>query len=316
MKRRRILIAFALIIIIAFGLPFLIPLPDTGVNPSSLAIDGGRFITVDGLQTYVVERGPDDGTAVIFIHGLFGSTYTWRNQLDVLAAAGFHAIAFDRPGAGLTDKPAGINYSHESQATFTADLMDALNIPKAVIVGHSAGGNVLAHFALSHADRMERLVIVDGAIVGQSGPPSFVGGIVAFPPIARWAQIGVRALFNQDRLAASLRGFYADPNTATPETIAGYWRTFQTNGWDIGLIGLTRDSAGNKVAETQIKTISASTLLLWGERDTVTPLAQGEQLRDLLPNVSLSVIPAAGHQPMEEASSAFNEQLLTFLGQP
>lgn len=316
MKRRRILIAIVLLIIALFVLPFLIPLPDNGVDPATLAIDGGRFITVDGLQTYVVERGPTDGTPVIIIHGMFGSTYTWRNQLDALAVAGYRAIAFDRPGAGLSEKPSNTNYSHAAQADFTADLLDTLNIPQAVIVGHSAGGNVLAHFALRHANDVDRLVIVDGAIVGQSGPPAFVGGIVSFAPITRWAQIGVRMSFTQDRLSDSLRSFYADPATATPETVAAYWRTFQTNGWDMGLIGLTRDSASNKLDEAVIKTITAHTLLMWGERDTWTLLTQGETLKSLLPNVTeLVTIPASGHQPMEEAPAQFNNQLLDFLNQ-
>lgn len=215
MKRRRILVLLTAAIIVLLGFPFLVPLPEAGVDPQTLAVDGGRFVTVDGLQTYVVERGPSDGTAVIFLHGLFGSTYTWRNQLDVAADAGYRAIAFDRPGAGLSAKPESADYSHASQADFTAALLDALNLPQVVIVGHSAGGNVLAHFALRHADRVTRLVIVDGAIVGQSGPPGFVSSFVAFPPILRWGRIGARALFTQDRLADTLRSFYADPATAT-----------------------------------------------------------------------------------------------------
>ncbi len=308
------MLVIAVLIIVLLVVPFFIPLTDKEVDRLSLAIDGGRFINIDGLQTYVVERGPKDGTPVIFIHGLFGSTYTWRNQLDALAVAGYRAIAFDRPGSGLTDKPTTVNYSHASQANFTAALLDMLIIPKAVIVGHSVGGNVLLHFALSHPQRVDRLVIVDGAIVRQSGPPSFVGKLVAFQPITRWAQIIIRAFFNQQRLEESLRSFYADPTTATPDTIAAYWRTFQTKAWDIGLIGLTRDSADNKLSEAQVNSISTRTLLLWGQRDTWTPLAQGERLKGLLSNLNtFAVIPGVGHQPMEEAPIVFNKYLLDFL---
>lgn len=316
MKGSCILIVLVLFVIALCVLPYLIPLTETGVEASSLVIDGGRFITVNGLQTYMVERGPIDGTPVLLLHGVFGSTYTWRNQLDVLAAHGYRAIAFDRPGAGLTDKPANVNYSHASQADFIAALLDTLNIPAVVLVAHSSGANVLAHFALRHANRIDRLVIVDGAIVGQSGPPSFIGRLMAFPPLSRWMQIGLRLFFNQKRLANSLRSMYADPASATHETIAAYWRAFQTRGWDVGFIGITRDGTHNKLSDTQMKSITAPTLLLWGERDTWTPMAQGERLRSLLPNVvTFAVIPGAGHQPMEEAPKLFNEHLLAFLGQ-
>jgi pimeloyl-ACP methyl ester carboxylesterase len=311
-----ILIVLALFVIVLFVLPFLVPLPDTGVEASTLAIDGGRFITVDGLQTYIVERGPTDGIPVVLLHGVFGSTYTWRNQLDVLAANGYRAIAFDRPGSGLTDKLGSTNYSHASQADFLAALLDTLNIPTVVLVGHSSGGNVLAHFALRHTNRVDRLVIVDGAIVGQSGPPAFIGRLVAFSPVSWWIQIGLRVFFNQKRLADSLRSMYADPETATPETIAAYWRAFQTKGWETAFIGLTRDGATNRLTDAQMKSISVPTCLLWGERDTWTPLAQAERLRSLLPNVAaFAVISGSGHQPMEEAPTRFNEHLLAFLGQ-
>lgn len=82
----------------------------------------------------------------------------------------------------------------------------------------------------------------------------------------------------------------------------------------MGLIGLTRDAAGNKLSEAAVASITAPTLLLWGEADTWTPLAQAEQLQALLPTVSgLTTFPASGHQPMEEAPQAFNDALLAFL---
>jgi hypothetical protein len=64
-----------------WGLPFLLPITDGQVNPSTLAVDGGRFVDVDGISTYVVERGPLDGRPILFLHGLFGSTFTFRNNL-------------------------------------------------------------------------------------------------------------------------------------------------------------------------------------------------------------------------------------------
>jgi pimeloyl-ACP methyl ester carboxylesterase len=295
---------------ILFG---LIPLSSGGVDPATLAVDNGRFLTVNDLQTYVVERGPTDGLPVLFIHGLYGSTFTWRGQLDALAEAGYRAIAYDRPGAGLSAKPLDIDYSPDAQADFASALLEALGINRTVIVGHSAGGNIAARFAARHLDRIERLVLVDGAVVSLGGPPAFIGRLIGFAPVTRWGQIILPLMLTRDNLAGALRGFYADPGMVTPEIIDGYWRAFQTADWPNGLIGLSRDSS-SPLAEETIRSVTASTLLIWGERDTVTPLAQGEQLRDLLPDASLTVIPGVGHQPMEEAVEAFNAALLGFLG--
>lgn len=312
--KRRLLIALGLIVFVLFILPFLIPLASSGVDPAMLAVDKGRFLSVNDLQTYVVERGPAEGLPVLLIHGLYGSTFTWRGQLDVLAEAGYRAIAYDRPGAGLSAKPLDSDYSPDAQADFAAALLDALGIDRAVIVGHSAGGNIAARFAVRHSDRLERLVLVDAAVIGLSGPPPFIGRLIGFAPVTRWAQIILPLALTRDRLADSLRGFYADPAQATPEVVDGYWRAFQTANWPNGLIGLSRDSS-SPLAEEAIRGIPVSTLLIWGERDTVTPLAQGEKLRDLLPDAALTVIPGAGHQPMEEVKDAFNTALLGFLGE-
>lgn len=312
--KRRLLIALGLIVFALFILPFLIPVSAGGVDPATLAVDNGRFLSVNDLQTYLVERGPANGLPVLFIHGLYGSTFTWRGQLDALAEAGYRAIAYDRPGAGLSAKPLAIDYSPDAQADFAAALLDALAIHRAVIVGHSAGGNILGRFAAQHADRVERLVFVDGAVIGLSGPPPFIGRLIGFAPVTRWAQIIVPLALTRDRLADILRGFYADPSLVTPEVVDGYWRAFQTAGWPDGLIGLSRDSS-SPLAEEAIQGITASTLLIWGERDTVTPLAQGERLRVLLPDAALTIIPGVGHQPMEEAKEAFNAALLGFLGE-
>lgn len=310
---RRFAIALTVVLAIMWGLPFLLPLNDGQVDPEMLAVDGGRFADVQGLRTYIVERGPQDGVPVLFVHGLLGSTFTFRNNVEVLAQAGFRTIVFDRPGSGLSDKPLESSYSHPSHSDFIEALLDVLQIQKAVLVGHSAGGNITAHFAVWHPDRISQLVIVDGAIIGQGGPPPFVGSIVAFAPFTRWAQVLLPAVFTRDRMAGILRSFYADPTIVTEDVVDGYWRAFQTKGWANGLIGLTRDSAANKLSEAQLGLVDTDTLLVWGELDTWAPLTQGERLQELLPRASISVIPQVGHQPMEEAPDAFNTILVDWL---
>ncbi|MBK9750614.1 MAG: alpha/beta hydrolase [Chloroflexi bacterium] len=312
-RTRVLLIAILVLLFLAFVLPFLIPLDSSGTDPRVFADVAGRFIDVDGVSTYIVEKGDPAEPAVIFLHGLYGSTWVWRNNLDAIAEAGYHVIAFDRPGAGLSAKPADFNYSHANNADFTAHLLDALNIDTAVIVGHSAGGNVLAHFALRHPDRVARLIIVDGAILGANGPPPFVGGIVGFPPITRWARIGTRLGLTEASVRSTVASFHADPAFLTDIDFAGYWRAFQTPDWDMGLIGLTRDSAGNKLSEAQVAEIEARTLLLWGEADQWTSLDNGRLLALTLVNSEIITYPNTGHQPMEEAAADFNEDVIAFL---
>jgi pimeloyl-ACP methyl ester carboxylesterase len=97
------------------------------------------------------------------------------------------------------------------------------------------------------------------------------------------------------------------------EVAAGYWRAFQTTDAEIGLIGLTRDSANNRLTNDQIGSIAVPVGLIWGERDTLTPLEQSARLQALLRGARLTVIAGAGHQPMEERPEDFNPALLALL---
>ncbi|MCE7949332.1 MAG: alpha/beta hydrolase [Chloroflexi bacterium CFX4] len=319
-KRRRLprWLGILLVVLVALMLlPYVLPITAANADPRALADPNGVFLSVNEAELYYVAYGADDAPAVIFLHGLFGSTFTWRKNLAAVAAAGYRTIAFDRFGAGLSDKRETLDFSHAAAADLTAALMDALQIERAVLVGHSAGGNVLAHFALRHAERVEKLVIVDGAIIGASGPPPFVGALVAFPPINRWARVLVGALLTEERLAESVEAFYVKKDWITAADLAGYWRSFQAAGWDIGLIGLTRDSSANKLSDDQVAQLAAfapRTLIIWGEADTVTPFETGRLLADLMAGAQFIHYEGIGHQPMEEAPDAFNRDLIAFLG--
>lgn len=313
---RRILWVLLLLIVVLSIVPFLIPINEGGIAPSALVDDpDGAFLSLQGVNVYYEDKGAEDDPALLLVHGLFGSTESWRYNVDALVEAGYRVIALDRPGFGLSDKVETTNYAASNQADLLAELLDALTIERAfAVVGHSAGGNVVAQFALRHPDRLTTLVLVDAAVLS-GGPPGFVGGLVSLPPVWRWGRIGLQAVFTRENFANTLRGFYADPAIVDEAHIDVYWRAFQTAGWDIGLLGLTRDGGGS-LREADIRTITTPTLLLWGSQDTVTPLSQGERLAELVPNSTLTTLDGSGHQPFEEVPDAFNAALIAFLGAP
>lgn len=312
---RRLLIVLIVILVVASVLPFVIPISEGGIDPAQFVTDpDGAFITLRDVRIYYEDKGDADATPIVLIHGLFGSTLTWRYNLDALLDASYRVVTFDRPGFGLSDKSAAFNYAISSQADLTAELLDALAIESAVIVGHSAGGNAAAAFAVRHPERVDRLVLVDAA-VAFGGPPPFVGSLVALPPVWRWGRIGLQAYFTRENVEATLRGFQADPAFLTEADYDAYWRAFQTPGWDVALLAITRDLSVDALDDAALRQITAGTLLIWGAEDTLTPLAQGERLSALLPNAQLVSIPGVGHQPFEEAPEAFNQTLIGFLNE-
>jgi pimeloyl-ACP methyl ester carboxylesterase len=333
--RRLVRIVFFLVLIVVLP-PFIIPLPPVGVEAKTLADPDGFFIDVDGLSTYVLARGPEDGTPVMLLHGWGASTFTWREQIDVLAETGYRAIAFDRPPYGLSAKT-GDNtpYSPSALADFTAKVMDALGVEKAILVGQSQGGGVVGYFAVRYPARVEQIVFVSAALRPTDDPPPAntggtggrVGGALGLPPFVSsllnvypaqwWARLGIRAFVRPDFASRILQSAYFNPDFMTPEIAAGYSQQLQVVGWDEALIGQLRGAAfqPDPITAEQIASISVPVLIAWGEDDTWVPLSVGERLKALLPEAAFKTYPNVGHLPQEEAADAFNADLLTFLSE-
>lgn len=121
-----------------------------------------RTIESNGIRMHVAELG--SGPAVLMCHGFPESWYSWRHQMRALAQAGYRAIAPDMRGFGQTDAPEAIDqYTLFHLVGDMVGLLDALQLPDAVIVGHDWGAPVAWHAALLRPDRFR-------AVAGLSVP--------------------------------------------------------------------------------------------------------------------------------------------------
>jgi pimeloyl-ACP methyl ester carboxylesterase len=109
-------------------------------------------IATNGISLHVTEQG--EGPAVLFCHGFPDTSYTWRRQMAAVASAGFRAIAPDMRGYGRSSAPADANlYTPLHTAGDLVGLLDALNVPSAVIVGHDWGASHAWNATLMRPDR-------------------------------------------------------------------------------------------------------------------------------------------------------------------
>jgi pimeloyl-ACP methyl ester carboxylesterase len=112
-----------------------------------------RYVETNGIRMAVYEQG--SGVPVVMSHGFPELAFSWRHQMPALAAAGFHAIAPDQRGYGLTDRPQAIEaYDIRHLTGDLVGLLDALKIDKAVFVGHDWGGFVAWSMPLLHPERV------------------------------------------------------------------------------------------------------------------------------------------------------------------
>ena len=121
-----------------------------------------RFIEANGIRMHIAEKG--SGPLILMCHGFPESWYSWRHQIEALAAGGFRAVAPDMRGYGQTDAPEAIDqYTLFHLIGDMVGLLDALNEPTAVIAGHDWGAPVAWHAALMRPDRFR-------AVAGLSVP--------------------------------------------------------------------------------------------------------------------------------------------------
>ena len=109
-------------------------------------------IETNGITLHVTEQGK--GPAVLFCHGFPDTSYTWRRQMKAMASAGYRAIAPDMRGYGRSSAPADATlYTPLHTTGDLIGLLDALEIPRAVLVGHDWGATHAWNAALMRPDR-------------------------------------------------------------------------------------------------------------------------------------------------------------------
>ena len=131
--------------------------------------------STNGINMAVYEQG--EGFPVILAHGFPELAYSWRYQIPVLANAGYRVIAPDQRGYGLTDKPEKVEaYDMPHLCGDMAGLLDALDIKKAIFIGHDWGGPVVWNMPLLHPERVAGVVglSVPFSPRGASDPVAFL----------------------------------------------------------------------------------------------------------------------------------------------
>lgn len=119
----------------------------------------GKYIQVQGLKTFALDRG--EGEAVICIHGVPTSSFLYRKVIDSLAIKGFRGISVDLPGLGLTDRPKDFDYSFPNFANFLASAIKQLNIEKYHLVVHDIGGPIGFALAARNIENILSLTILN-----------------------------------------------------------------------------------------------------------------------------------------------------------
>ena len=255
-------------------------------------------------------EGPADGPSILLVHGTAGWSGFWSRVSEHLAARGWRVIAIDLPPFGYSDRDPRARYDRASQAARLAAVLARTAGRPAVVVGHSFGAGAATELALRAPGRVRALVLVDAAL-GEIDPPSAAPGLAQRALGTGWIAQPVTSASVTNPLATGtlLRSMLARKDAADawipiiqqpmlrPGTTAGY------AAWLPALF--TADDGGWSRRSDRLARIAMPVELIWGEADTVTPIAQGERLAGLLRARALRRLPGVGHIPHIEDEAGF-----------
>jgi pimeloyl-ACP methyl ester carboxylesterase len=314
--RRRYKVLVIIISLLAFIfliLPYLAPVSQnySQIALEALATPSGRFLNIGSERVYIEEQGLQFTPVIILIHGFGGSTFTWRDNIPFLAQQGFHVIAIDLRGFGLSSREPDADYSHKAQAALVAAALQQLQIKQAYFIGHSMGGNIMLHLAHSNPELMLGLVSVDGAVNLKAGS-HLPAVLLGFPPFDRAGRVILTNYISRTRFVSFLTSAYFRQEILDSYVIDGYYNRAIRPGWEKSLFAMTQVSARN-VIDFPLSSINAPTLILRGAKDTWVSQADTDNWKDQIQRSAFKLIPDSGHLPMEEQPAFFNETVVDFI---
>ena len=250
----------------------------------------GRIVSIDGVGIHYQEAG--DGPALVLIHGLGASTFTFQRVVPDLARR-FRVVALDLKGFGFSDRPDD-DYTLTAQAELVRQLMDRLDIERASVLGHSMGGAVAMRLALAYPERVERLILASSASDLELGRRIWGAALLGrlLPLVAPFT------LHNRRFRELSLKSGFYDSDHCTEQIIEGYMLPGRVRGC-LRALGTTM-AHWRRDPPLRPADITHPTLVLWGEADRWLPPSRGERLHRLISGSRLEVVRGGGHLFLQE----------------
>jgi len=265
--------------------------------------------------TYRFAEHDEDRPTILLIHGMAGSSRTWRDVMPALARD-YNVLAPDLLGHGESAKPMG-DYSLGAFASGLRDLLAVLGLGQVTVIGQSLGGGVAMQLAYQHPELSDRMVLVGSGGLGREVswmlrlltlPGAEYVMPILFPPFLR---------DQGDMVSSELhkRGWSA-PH------ISEMWRAYasltqaENRHAFVRTLRAVIDPGGQSVSGNDRLYLAASmpTMIIWGDEDPIIPIQHAYDAHEAIPGSRLEVFEGAGHFPHVEDPERFVRLIRDFIG--
>ena len=287
-------------------------LPPDAVFPAGWPELAARtLVLADGLCVRVVEPvapPPPEAPVAVFVHGWACSVYSFRHNLLEVARAGLRAVAVELKGHGESDKPTDVGgYSLEAMGRHLLDVLDALGVERALLVGHSMGGAVAVQAALEAPGRVRGLVLlapvgfgtIDLMWLVRLATPDAVAPVL--PYVVPRVAVGV-----------ALRLAYGRHGRAGARDVDEYWAPTRAPAFVRAMRRLLHAFEWAPGRKEQLQRLRTPALVLFGSEDRLVRPSSERVYVACAPNARLELIAGAGHVLPEEVPTEVNAAIVRF----
>lgn len=313
MKRAFIILAVLLAVVAALFL--VVRTPDTNRDAMIAKYGGPSPLFAEGpggMKVHWRDQGCRECPAMVLLHGSNASLHTWEPLIERLGVE-YRIITYDQPGHGLTGPHPMDDYTAAGMAQALDAVASAAGLEHFILGGNSMGGWVAWRYALARPERVDALLLIDaaGAPLAQGQTPTKLpigfrlARIRALGPLLE--QITPRSLVEK----SLLQSVEVD-SIVTPEMVDRYWELLRFPG-NRRATGIRNRTDREEAYADRLGEISAPSLVLWGEKDSLIPRSAADTFAERLPNVTKVILTGVGHIPMEESPDATASAIRRFL---
>lgn len=233
-------------------------------------------------------------TPVVLLHGLFGNPGNWKRIMEDLADDYyFFAVQFpiDHCESRCHRKFRGV----DQLTDYVEEVIDELQLDRAILCGNSLGGQVAVDYSLRHPDKVDRLIITGSAGLFE-----------------RSLNDGKRPQIDRDTIRKRAAEIFYDERHCTDEIVEDVYRMLHDRRFARFLIRVAKATRDRNMKE-DLSQLHMPTLIIWGRNDIITPPFVAEEFHEGIPNARLAYIEECGHAPPIEQPDEFARLMREFL---